>query len=84
MDVGGQYSGTVSGAMNMMANAAGFVAPIVGGYLLQRFSGDWNPFLYSMAAAYALGMLCWPMIDPTTPLVPESPFKTKNPVMESA
>jgi ACS family glucarate transporter-like MFS transporter len=67
MDVGGKYAGTVSGSMNMMGNLAGFVAPVVGGKI--RDAGyDWNIFLYSMAAVYILGGLCWPLIDPVTPL----------------
>lgn len=67
MDVGGKYAGTVSGSMNMMGNLAGFVAPVIGGKI--RDAGyDWNIFLYSMAAVYVLGGLCWPFIDPVTPI----------------
>jgi MFS family permease len=70
MDVGGKYAGTVSGSMNMMGNMAGFVAPVIGGMI--RDAGlDWNVFLYSMAGMYLLGTLCWPFIDPVTPLEPE-------------
>jgi MFS family permease len=68
MDVGGKYAGTLSGSMNMMGNMAGFVAPTFGGWLVKQYGGDWNPFLYVMAGVYLLGTLCWPLIDPTTPL----------------
>jgi sugar phosphate permease len=68
MDVGHTYAGTLAGSMNMMGNMAGFVAPWLGGYLVDRSGGDWNVFLYTMAAAYLLGTLCWPLIDPVTPL----------------
>ncbi len=68
MDVGGKYAGTVSGSMNMAGNIAGFVAPPVGGYILRAYGGDYNVFLYLMAAVYTLGLLCWPFIDPVTPL----------------
>jgi hypothetical protein len=47
---------------------AGFVAPWLGGYILQRTGDDWNILLYVMAGVYFLGTLCWPFIDPTTPL----------------
>ena len=67
MDIGGEYSGTVAGSMNMMGNVAGFVAPTVGGYIVQR-TGNWDPFLYTMAAMYVLGTFCWPFIDPVTPI----------------
>ncbi len=68
MDVGGKYAGTVSGSMNMFGNFAGIFAPTIGGFILQRTGGDWNLFLYVMAGAYMLGTLCWPLIDPVTPL----------------
>jgi len=74
MDIGGKYAGTLSGSMNMMGNMAGFVAPQVGGIILDATrgtaypNGDYNMFLYTMAAAYFLGAFCWPFIDPTKPL----------------
>jgi MFS family permease len=68
MDIGGKYAGTVAGSMNMMGNLAGFAAPWIGGILLQRNNGDWSQFLYLMAGMYVLGALCWPFIDPVTPI----------------
>lgn len=68
MDIGGKYAGTVSGSMNMMGNLAGFVAPVLGGFILQQTHGNWNLFLYVMAAMYLAGTLCWPFIDTETPL----------------
>ncbi|MEO7145802.1 MAG: MFS transporter [Bryobacteraceae bacterium] len=67
MDIGGQYAGTVSGSMNMMGNLAGAIAPAIGGIIVQR-TGNWNLFLYLMAAMYLIGTFCWPFIDPVTPL----------------
>src|SRR5579883_567618 len=63
MDIGGKYSGTVSGSMNMMGNLAGFTAPVFGGFLLDRTHGDWNLLLYVMAGVYLAGAMCWPFID---------------------
>jgi MFS family permease len=68
MDIGGKYAGTVSGSMNMMGNMAGFVAPSIGGILLDASGGDYSSFMYSMAAVYFIGFLCWPFIDSVTPL----------------
>lgn len=65
MDIGGKYAGTVSGSMNMMGNFAGIVAPYIGGVILQRTANDWNTFLYTMAGAYAVGILLWPFINST-------------------
>jgi len=74
MDIGGKYAGTLSGSMNMMGNMAGFVAPQVGGIILDATRGaafphgDYNMFIYTMVGAYFLGAFCWPFIDPTKPL----------------
>ena len=68
MDVGGKYAGTLAGSMNMMGNMAGFVAPWLGGYILQETGDNWNIMLYVMVGAYALGVACWPFIDPSTRL----------------
>jgi MFS transporter, ACS family, glucarate transporter len=68
MDIGGKYAGTVSGSMNMMGNLAGFVSPVVGGYILAATGRDWNVFLYVLAAVYLCGVAIWPFIDPETPI----------------
>jgi ACS family glucarate transporter-like MFS transporter len=68
MDIGGKYAGTVSGSMNMMGNLAGYVSPVVGGYILAATGRDWNFFLYVLAAVYLSGTLIWPFIDPETPI----------------
>jgi MFS family permease len=68
MDVGGKFAGTLAGSMNMMGNMAGFVAPIMGGWIAQQTGGNWNIFIYVMASMYVLGGLCWPFIDPVTAL----------------
>jgi MFS family permease len=65
MDIGGDYAGTVAGSMNMMGNVAGFVAPTIGGYIVQS-TGNWHYFLYTMAGMYVLGTFVWPFIDPVT------------------
>lgn len=67
MDIGGKYAGTVAGSMNMMGNVAGFVAPALGGRILDA-GYDWTFFIYTMAAIYIVGGLCWPLIDPVTPI----------------
>ncbi len=68
MEVGGKYAGTLSGSMNMMGNAAGILAPTIGGFILKRTGGDWSLFLYSMAFAYFLGAFCWPFINTAKPI----------------
>jgi MFS family permease len=68
MEIGGKYAGTVSGSMNMMGNLAGFVAPVIGGFLLDATHNDWNLFIYVNAGIGVLGALCWVFLDPTTSL----------------
>jgi MFS transporter, ACS family, glucarate transporter len=77
MDIGGKFTGTVSGAMNMMGNLGGFVSPIVIGFIL-----DWTrdpvtrantPLGFELAfyvtgVLYLVGAVCWLFIDSTTPL----------------
>ena len=68
MDIGGKYAGTLSGAMNMWGNFAGFVAPVVIGYLLKWTHSNWNLTFYVSAAVYLTGIIFWLLLDPVTPL----------------
>jgi sugar phosphate permease len=57
MDVGGEYSGTVSGMMNMAGNIGGALSPIVFGILVQF--GSWvAPFIVA-AVILLLGAFLW-------------------------
>jgi len=67
MDVGGQYSGTVSGAMNMVGNIGGALSPLVIGYMLAWTNNNWNLIFYVSAVVQFLGILCWAFLDPVTP-----------------
>jgi MFS transporter, ACS family, glucarate transporter len=73
MDVGGKYTGTLSGSMNMMGNLGGAAAPLAGGYILHATGGNWNVYLYTMSAVYVLAALCWLPMDPVTPLDQNEP-----------
>ena len=68
MDIGGKYAGTLSGAMNMWGNLAGFAAPVMIGYLLKWTHSNWNLTFYVSAAVYATGIVFWLLLDPVTPL----------------
>ena len=67
MDIGGRYSGTVSGAMNMMGSIAGASSVLVVGYLL-AWTGDWTVTFYISAAIYLVGAVCWLFLDSHTPI----------------
>jgi len=68
MDVGGRYSGTVSGGMNMAGNIAGGLSPLLVGYLLAWTSHNWTMTFYVSAAIYLGGAVCWLFLDSHTPL----------------
>jgi len=68
MDIGGRYSGTVSGAMNMVGNIGGALSPLIIGYILTWNPGNWTLTFYVSSAIYLMGGVCWLFIDAHTPL----------------
>jgi ACS family glucarate transporter-like MFS transporter len=71
MDIGGRYSGTVSGAMNMMGSIAGASSTLFVGYLLAWTSGNWTLTFYISAGIYLVGAVCWLFLDSHSPAVRE-------------
>ena len=71
LDIGRQYAGTVSGAMNMAGQAGSFLSSIVFGYMVRAFHSYDLP-LVPMAAALFIASALWLKIDPTKPLVPDA------------
>ena len=68
MDVGGEYSGTVSGVMNMAGSLAASLSPIIFGILVQR--GFWIAPFFISAAVLLAGALIWAfLIDPERSVV---------------
>jgi MFS family permease len=72
MDIGGRYSGTVSGTMNMVGNIGGALSPLAIGYILAFTNSNWTLTFYVSSAIYLLGGLCWLFIDAHTPLAEQS------------
>ncbi len=64
VDIGGAYTATVAATMNMLGNLAGFVAPVLGGIILQRTHNDWRVLLYTMVAGAMISALCWLGLHP--------------------
>jgi sugar phosphate permease len=71
MDVGGEYSGTVTGIMNMAGAMAASASPVIFGFFAQR--GSWiAPFLVT-AGMLLSGALIWTfLIDPEKSVVKAS------------
>jgi len=66
-DIGGEYAGTLSGAMNMWGNIGGALSPIAIAFMLKH-TGSWNLTFYVSAAVYLTGVVFWTFLDPVTPL----------------
>jgi ACS family glucarate transporter-like MFS transporter len=69
-DVGEDYAGTLSGAMNMTGAFIGAAGLAFAGRLLDR--GDYDVLFLAFACSYALAALCWLAVDVTKPLVPRA------------
>jgi sugar phosphate permease len=73
MDVGGEYSGTVSGVMNMAGSLAASLSPIIFGVLVQR--GSWIAPFFVSAGVLLTGSLIWAfLIDPEKSVVENTAF----------
>jgi MFS family permease len=68
MDLGGESVGLLTGMMNTLGHLGGSVAPTIIGYLLAASGNSWDIAFYASAALYALGGLCWLLLDPVTPI----------------
>jgi ACS family glucarate transporter-like MFS transporter len=64
VEIGKQYTATVSSTMNMLGNFAGFVAPVVFGFILQNTNNNWAAVMYTMSAATVVAALCWFFLEP--------------------
>ncbi|HEX4635830.1 MAG TPA: MFS transporter [Rhizomicrobium sp.] len=64
VEIGKQYTATVSSTMNMLGNFAGFVAPVVFGLILQKTDNNWAMVMYTMAAAAVISAICWFFLEP--------------------
>lgn len=67
VDVGKQFSGTVSGTMNMAGNIGSFLTALAFPYLLEM-TGSEVPFFYLAAALNVLAVFLWLSVNPQQPL----------------
>ena len=71
LDVGKRYSGAVSGAMNTAGQAAGYICTVIFGYLVTWYGYD-RPLMI-LAPSMLVSAVLFALIDPTRPLVADSP-----------
>ncbi|MFN7925801.1 MAG: MFS transporter [Bryobacteraceae bacterium] len=70
LDVGRNYAGAVTGAMNTAGQIGSFLTSVAFGYLVTWF-GTYNAPLVPMAAMTLISALLWLKIDPREQLIPE-------------
>ena len=80
LDVGRNYAGAVTGAMNTAGQIGSFLTSVAFGYLVSAF-GSYDAPLVPMAVMTAISALLWLKIDPSVELVPE---QARKPVMARA
>jgi len=68
-DIGERFAGTVGGAMNMIGAFAGAGGMVMTGYLFKWHQPQLVFVIY--ACSFALGSLCWLLVDATKPLEPD-------------
>jgi ACS family glucarate transporter-like MFS transporter len=67
LDLGGKYSGSVSGWMNLWGNIGGMLAPILTAWIATKYS--WRAAIIVTAAAAFVGVLAWFLVKPDKCLV---------------
>jgi MFS family permease len=72
LDVGRNYAGAVSGAMNTAGQAGGFCCVVLYGYLIDWY-GDYDLPMFVIAPLVFISSIFFYLINPATPLVPDEP-----------
>jgi len=67
VDIGREYSATVSATMNTAGQIAAMASAPIVGYSVKWF-GDWNMPFWLLAALFLVGATCWAFIDPRKPV----------------
>ncbi len=64
MDIGGRYTGALSGSMNMIAQISGaMMAPMVVPIILKLTNDNWSINIGLFAVSYFLGAACWGFVN---------------------
>jgi nitrate/nitrite transporter NarK len=71
LDVGGKYTGSVTGSMNMAGQVGAFMSSVVFGYLV-GYQGNYNHAILPLALMAFIGAMIFWTINPNEQLVPEN------------
>ncbi|MBP1764556.1 MAG: major facilitator superfamily 1 [Firmicutes bacterium] len=66
-DIGGRFTGSVSGWMNFWGNIGGVLAPLVTAWIATHFG--WQAAILLTAASAVVGIIAWIFVKPDVPLV---------------
>jgi MFS transporter, ACS family, glucarate transporter len=69
VDLGGEHSGAISGAMNMAGQAGSFISSVAFGYMI-NWLGSYDHALMPLAVMLILGGITFALIDPSDKLIP--------------
>jgi len=75
-DIAGEYTGIVSGMMNMGGQIGGACTASLTPWIAARFG--WNVAFATAASLAVIGALAWSVIDPNRLLVPIPPVSAKE------
>ena len=68
MDVGHEYSGTITGLMSTCGNIGGFLFPVVSGFLVQS-TGSWRLPILVSGSIFLIGSMLWLRVDASQPVI---------------
>lgn len=71
LDVGRNYSGAVSGAMNTAGQAGAFLCVVLYGYLIDPADPNYDFPMFIISGMVFFSAILFALINPTTPLVPD-------------
>jgi ACS family glucarate transporter-like MFS transporter len=66
IDLGGKFTGTVSGWMGCWGNGGGILAPVTAAWIATRYG--WGVVLVSTSAIAVFGAVMWLLVKPDQPL----------------
>ena len=67
IDIGGKFSGTVSGWMNFWGNLGGVAAPTLTAWIATTYG--WQAALLATSFSAVIGVICWILVKPDKALV---------------
>lgn len=81
IDIGGEFSGSVSGWMNFWGNLGGAVAPILTAWIATNYG--WQMAILTTASFAIIGVVAWLAVKPDVPLVQQESDTLSDPLVNA-